>query len=87
MENPLVKQAGLLLKHAQEFKTLKSKHAETMETLKNHIKEGGVLKPLLTGLGIGGVGGVAVVDQAQKAKQKRQIIRTEMQQLPSAYTR
>jgi hypothetical protein len=38
MENSIVKQAGLLLKHAQEFKSLKSKHAEAHSELIGHLK-------------------------------------------------
>jgi hypothetical protein len=97
LENPLVKQASLLLKHAQDFKNLKSKHAETMEHLKHHIKESGILSPLkamvhnpgaaAAGAGIGIVGGGVAVDRLAKKRSEQNTVKGSMQSLPNAYVR
>lgn len=97
LENPLVKQAGLLLKHAQDFKNLKSKHAETTEHLKEHIKESGILSGIAKGivkspgvaagsLAVGAVGGGVAVDQITKKRAEQGMMQQNMQ-APNAYKR
>jgi hypothetical protein len=98
MENPLVKQAGLLLKHAQEFKNLKSKHAETQEQLVSHVKEGvvkvaavekaakpmGAAKRFLTTLGVGAVGGAAANQHIRNKRMEQAYMRGQMQVSPGS---
>jgi hypothetical protein len=85
-ENPLVKQAGLLLKHAADFKNLKAKRAEIREKAKTHTKEGtvaNVLKGVAAGTVIGAVGTNAVV----KKRAEQAATKTKMQQLSTNYAR
>lgn len=86
MENPIVKQAGLLLKHAQEFKTLKAKRAEIREKGKTHTKESTV-KSVLGGLAVGAVGGGVAVNELSKKRTEQAATKTKMQQLATNYAR
>jgi len=45
-ENPLVKQAGALVKHADEYKQLKTKHAEARQHLVEYVKTGNLFSAL-----------------------------------------
>ena len=85
LENSLVKQANLLLKHAQDFKNLKAKHAETLEQLKQHIKEGGIMTGVKL-VGGGALAGGIAVDQLSKKRLEQNVMKSKMQQ-PNAYTR
>ena len=82
MDNPLVKQAGLLLKHAQNFKTLKAKRTETLGKLKNHLKTG-TLKSVTTALGVGAIGGAIGVDQIRKKRNEQALVGNKMSYLPN----
>lgn len=95
MENPLVKQAGLLLKHASEFSTLRTKHAEARTQLTTHIKTSGMiplkkeakLKHYVAAAGAGMLAGGALVSEVGKKRQEQAAISQQMKQLPSAYVR
>ncbi len=90
MENPLVKQAGLLLKHAQDFKTLKAKRAEVHEEAKAHIKKAGALQNASNALKAGAVGAVVggvTVNEIGKKRVEQAATKTKMQQLSSNYAR
>jgi len=85
-ENPLVKQAGMLLKHAADYKTLKAKRTELREKVKEHTKKGtvaNVLKGVGAGVVIGGVG----VNEISKTRQAQAATKTKMQQLSTNYSR
>ena len=86
MENPLVKQAGMLLKHAADFKTLKAKRAELREKVKEHTKKG-TIKGTLGTLAVGAVAGGTAVNEISKKRVEQAATKTKMQQLSNNYAR
>lgn len=97
-DNALVKQASRLVKHAQEYTKLKSKHAQALDELRDTIKTGGVfgamgrsMKGSVAGgaalVAAGAVGGGIAVDQISKKRTQQKAMAQQMKTLPNAYTR
>lgn len=95
LENPIVKQAGLLLKHAEEFKKLKSKHAETKDKVQEHLKKSMMLKSavnmstgaLIKTVGASAIAGGIATHQIAKKKMEQDVTRQEMRTIPGHFTR
>jgi hypothetical protein len=102
IENPVVKQAGMLVKCAEEYKDVKIKHDEAHKEIVENIKTGGLLGTLLgkpqrtaaTGLLrgaliAGGTAAVALPAGAAMQRKKEQIDMTRqmMSQVPTHYAR
>jgi len=97
-ENNIVKQAGRLVKHAQEYSKLKKKHEEAKENLKTHLKTSGVFSAVGKAIkgsvggsviltGTGAIGGGVAVDQITKKRAKQEAMSQQMHTLPNAYRR
>lgn len=88
LDNPIVKQAGVLLKYAEEYKNLKSKHSEAKKKLVEHLKTSQILKkaiavkPILQAGAVGVVGG-GVATKYVMDKRKEQQLSGELMRQPS----
>lgn len=95
LENPIVKQAGLLLKHAEEYKKLKSKHAETKDKVQGHLKKSSMLKSAVnmsTGaivktVGASAVAGGIATHEIAKKKMEQDSTRNDLRSLPGRFVR
>lgn len=91
-ENPLIKQAELLVKYSQEYLTLRDKYKETTASLIEHVKQAGVFKALLkkpkttaTIAAAGLVGGVALDKHMNTIRQRD--ASSPLQSIPAHYIR
>lgn len=91
-DNPLIKQASLLVKHAQEFLTVRDKQKEIGNSLVSHIKEAGVFKTMLKNpkttatVAAGGIIGGVTLDK-HMAKVRARNTQSPLQTVPAHYQR